>query len=85
MPVYQFQCTECRHQFDEVLRISDRKKPETEPCPVCDTTGKIEQVIGAPLIGDPMRQGSTVKGGFADVLRKIHDKTYKSNLNLKFN
>lgn len=35
MPVYGFICDKCEHTFDEILSISEREKPISQPCPSC--------------------------------------------------
>jgi putative FmdB family regulatory protein len=87
MPIYDFACNDCGHTFERTLKIADMKQPEGEPCPSCQKEGTVQkQLAGAPALGDPTRLGDTKKlpGDFKDVLRKIHERTPRSNLNLKF-
>lgn len=72
MPLYTYNCEACEHNFDEVLPIDDRYKPEGEPCPVCATSGTVKKGIGSPRIvagvGDFRRKVPDV---FKDRLREI--------------
>ena len=45
MPLYEYQCTKCKHTFEKIQKFSD--PPETE-CPKCG--GKVEQLMSAPAI-----------------------------------
>jgi putative FmdB family regulatory protein len=47
MPTYQYQCTECKHEFEEFQKITD---DPLQFCPECD--GKIKRIIsgGAGLL-----------------------------------
>ncbi len=45
MPLYEYQCTKCKHTFEKIQKFSD--KPVTK-CPECG--GKVEQLLSAPAI-----------------------------------
>ena len=45
MPLYEYQCTKCKHTFEKIQKFSD--PPATE-CPKCG--GKVEQLLSAPAI-----------------------------------
>jgi putative FmdB family regulatory protein len=45
VPIYEYRCTDCGHQFEVSQRMSD--DPLTE-CPVCQ--GEIQKVLFAPAI-----------------------------------
>ena len=36
MPTYDFACKKCNHNFDLYLKIEEREKPLSEPCPKCN-------------------------------------------------
>jgi hypothetical protein len=60
--------------------IANRKVPEGEPCPECNET-TVGLIIGSPAFGDPVRLGvRRVDDGFKEVLSKISERNYKSNL-----
>jgi len=42
MPTYEYQCRECRHEFERFQKITD---PPVETCPECG--GPVEKVLGA--------------------------------------
>lgn len=73
MPFYDYICRACNHEFEEMHRIADRKKPTKKPCPKCSQK-KVEQIIKeAPSACDPIRVGSVgkVDNGFREVISKI--------------
>ena len=45
MPIYEYRCNDCGHQFEVSQRMSD--DPLTE-CPVCQ--GQVQKVLFAPAI-----------------------------------
>lgn len=63
--------------------IADRKKPEGDPCPSCNSY-TVQMLIGTPGVGDSVRLGiRTHDDGFREVLSKIHASQPKSNLKNK--
>jgi len=80
MPTYDYVCQECKHHFELITKIDNRKDAEEEPCPNC-TAPAVELVMSAPAIGDPVRLGITrPDGGFSEVLQKIHKSNRGSQL-----
>jgi putative FmdB family regulatory protein len=83
MPLYEYNCSTCSELFTGIQLIANRKIPEGEPCPKCGEQ-TVELVIGAPAFGDPVRLGvRRVDDGFKEVLSKISERNYKSNLREK--
>ena len=78
MPLYDFKCDDCSEVFTVMCKIADR---DQQSCPKCGS-GKYQPHHSQPLdIGDPVRLGvRTTDGGFKEVLSKIHNANYKSNL-----
>jgi len=79
MPIYDYKCKACDHEFEKNVKIANMTDPQE--CPECK--GETERVIrGAPSMGDPVRLGLIrPDNGFRDVLRKIHATTPGSCLN----
>lgn len=50
MPIYEYQCSNCHHQFDVIQKISDEPLKE---CPEChkDTAVKLVSAAGFQLKG----------------------------------
>lgn len=50
MPIYEYQCSNCHHQFDAIQKISDEPLKE---CPEChkDTAVKLVSAAGFQLKG----------------------------------
>ena len=36
MPIYDFKCEKCEHQFSSMKTIANRDEPLGEPCPKCN-------------------------------------------------
>jgi putative FmdB family regulatory protein len=45
LPLYEYRCKECGHQFEKIQSFS---APEEKECPVCH--GEVERLISAPAI-----------------------------------
>ncbi len=45
MPLYEYQCSKCKHRFEKIQKFSD---PHVTKCPKCGS--KIEQLISAPAV-----------------------------------
>ena len=45
MPLYEYQCTKCKHRFERIQKFSD---PEVKKCPECG--GKVERLLSAPAV-----------------------------------
>lgn len=85
MPLYNYACKKCNHEFTEIYHIEDRKIPLGKACPNCKKRKCVDQVIYAPAIGDAVRLGVTRPSvEFQEVLQKIHSKVPGSKLNQKF-
>jgi putative FmdB family regulatory protein len=45
VPLYEYQCTKCRHTFEKIQKFSD---PPVTKCPQCGA--EVEQLLSAPAI-----------------------------------
>jgi putative FmdB family regulatory protein len=45
MPLYEYKCKKCGHQFEKIQKFSDRM---VKKCPEC--SGMVEQMISAPAV-----------------------------------
>jgi putative FmdB family regulatory protein len=45
LPLYEYRCKQCGHQFEKIQSFS---APEEKECPVCK--GEVERLISAPAI-----------------------------------
>lgn len=45
MPLYEYRCKKCGHQFEKIQSFS---APDEKECPVCG--GEVERLISAPAI-----------------------------------
>lgn len=72
MPLYDYGCNKCGHDFDDVKKIDERDQPLGEPCPSCGETGGVQRkLVSARIVsgvGDFRRKVPDV---FKDRLREI--------------
>jgi putative FmdB family regulatory protein len=45
MPLYEYQCNQCKHRFEKIQKFSDKI---LKKCPKCG--GVLEQVVSAPAV-----------------------------------
>ena len=45
MPLYEYRCKKCGHQFEKIQSFS---APDEKECPVCN--GELERLISAPAV-----------------------------------
>jgi putative FmdB family regulatory protein len=45
MPLYEYQCRNCKHRFERIQRFSD---PILKSCPKCG--GTVDQLLSAPAV-----------------------------------
>ncbi len=46
MPLYEYECKNCGHRFEKIVKFSD---PPHTTCPKCNHEG-VQQVISAPAV-----------------------------------
>jgi len=71
MPLYDYRCKECGHEFEDQQTIDARNVPRYNPCPECGSSGNIILMIGKPGMGDSVRLG--IKRPQSDVIDKMKD------------
>ncbi len=79
MPIYDYQCSSCKHEFTEKHSIDDRYLPEQSNCPSCGETGTISKVIlSAPGIAPPdWTKG--IDGDFKQTMKMVKRASGKKN------
>lgn len=79
MPLYDFQCQECKQYFEVQCKIADRT--QQKECPACGSLNTEQRLLSAPQINaDPIGSNQHRKA-FREVLNKIHQKSPGSTLN----
>ena len=79
MPVYEFECSECTHGFEEYKTMAEYDAPLSEPCPSCYKVGYIDRLISSIRICDPVSVGvRKVPKGYNEVIKNIK-KSYPGN------
>lgn len=85
MPTYDYVCSNCEHQFEEIKKIDDRLMPTTQPCPNCNKSGTVELALAAPSLVNPLRVDGLRKHNtqFKDRISQIKHKLGRAGKNLK--
>ena len=79
MPVYEYGCNECSHEFEEFKTMAEYDVPLSEPCPSCYKVGYISRLISGAEICDPVSVGvRKVPKGYNEVVKNIK-KNYPGN------
>ena len=79
MPVYEYGCNECSHEFEEFKTMAEYDVPLSEPCPSCYKVGYISRLISGADICDPVSVGvRKVPTGYNEVVKNIK-KNYPGN------
>lgn len=74
MPTYTYRNINTGEVFDKMMKIADKEQFLLD-------NPELESIIGAPAMGDSVRLGiRRPDNGFREVLSKISDANYKSNL-----
>ena len=71
MPVYEYGCNECSHEFEEYNTMAEYDAPLSEPCPSCYKVGFIDRLISGAEICDPVSVG----------VRKVLEVAQKARMN----
>jgi putative FmdB family regulatory protein len=50
MPIYDYMCKACEHQFEESLSMSNLDKPTKNPCPKCGKKQVKKTMGGFPSV-----------------------------------
>ena len=84
MPIYEYRCEKCQHVFDEVLSVSNRDNPLSEPCPQCSEKS-VKKLVSATRMGVDMNVTPDKKpgGDWSSLMEKVKNNTperYHGNL-----
>jgi len=73
MPHYEYICTNCNNEFDDLIKTSDRNKPTKKACVKCKKK-KIILKISSTQIIDPVTLGLKTSSSSFKELMKYHAK-----------
>ena len=88
MPLYDFECEKCNHNYEEFYTIAEMDKPLNEPCPSCNKKGSIIRIVGLGRIVDISRLEST-KGRlkptkeFTEIMTRMKKKHTQSTFEVR--
>jgi putative FmdB family regulatory protein len=54
MPIYEYKCSQCSHQFEKLVKMSD----QTPACPAC-AGSQVERAVSLPAISTQKSRGYT--------------------------
>lgn len=82
MPIFDYKCNKCNHEFDKLLSISSRELPLSEPCPSCNEITVVRVINGVGLVqwNKTMQPDNT----FKDLLKQIGKNNKGSDINTHF-
>ena len=81
--LYEYKCNNCGHTFERVVKMAERLDAIEAPCPECEVSNEIEQVLSMPAVIDVHKTMNAKKpdGQFRERMQKIHENTPGSTLN----
>lgn len=79
MPLYDYQCQECKQVFEVRCKIAERT--QKRECPACGSLNTGQAFISAPQVNADPIGGNQHRKAFREVLNKIHQKSPGSTLN----
>lgn len=82
MPVYEFECQNCEHIWDDIMSFKD---PIPDVCPECLASGHVRKLISLPargkveLVGDEL-VSSIMSSAKSDHQRATKDENFYANI-----
>lgn len=83
MPIYEYQCTACKHQFSDLFKSSERLVATQSPCPSCNASNVEILISTGAHVFDV--EGRKPKGDFKEMMKRVksnfkYDRQAKSAL-----
>ena len=73
MPIYEYKCEDCGHEFEEMLHFSERDNPMNDPCPFPTCTGKVH--LKMSLGSFHLKGGGWYKDGYGEKKQETKTET----------
>jgi putative FmdB family regulatory protein len=84
MPLYEYKCNACEHQWDDFYTVASRNKPTKKPCPKCGEKKVIKMDASSVQCIDSVRLGiRRPDNGFKEIISKIKKGNPRSDLHKK--
>lgn len=88
MPIYEYECDECMHQFEDIQSMSNDMVPCGEPCPECGKNGSIRKSFRTAPTGtsdSTMTPDKKTGGRWSEMMDRVKNsgqvpKRYHENL-----
>lgn len=74
MPSYNYRCSSCSHEFEDIKSMNERHAPQTLPCPNCsEITVSLQMAAPAICSAHRMEAAKTSKpqGDFRERMQQI--------------
>lgn len=84
MPLYEYRCESCEHEFCDVYSMDERELPCQSPCPNCGVSS-VQKQISTTCTIDAVRMGRVKpRSDFRDRMKEIKKKfKYDRRANIK--
>ena len=73
MPRYDYQCSDCGLVFERVRKMSERKSPETEPCPECGLFHVKQSLTTTTVVADGQGLRAKTDDAFNTRMKNLRD------------
>ena len=73
MPIYEYKCENCGHEFEEMLHFSERDNPINDPCPFPTCSGKVH--LKMSLGSFHLKGGGWYKDGYGEKKQETKTET----------
>ncbi len=74
MPLYDYRCKECGHEFSDMQTISNMNVPVENPCPECNEQSIEKFLASAPILGyNKMPSNYKMSDNFRDRLKVMSE------------
>ena len=71
MPIYEYKCEDCGHEFEEMLHFSEREDPINEPCLTCKGKVRLKMSLGS----FHLKGGGWYKDGYGEKKQETKTET----------
>ena len=71
MPIYEYKCEDCGHEFEEMLHFSEREDPINEPCLTCKGKVHLKMSLGS----FHLKGGGWYKDGYGEKKQETKTET----------
>lgn len=76
MPLYDYDCTNCNHSWEEVNSMANATEPLSQPCPKCGVLGYVRKLISPTKTVEiiTIKAGAKIDKGLRNTLDQMKSK-----------